>query len=311
MADVETTAEPNRTDSSLSADGGRGAAVGGGLDLGDDPELDDLKDAAKEVLQPTQKRAQKVRLTHSLLLDDERGFKQLLRTFPGIPRKGKGEEFRDLALLLQHYAKWLKELYPSNEHFEDVVWKAREVLNQKERLDDGSVSDAKEHLHLFRFKYKSEQERKRKQSEAGDEGSALSDEKRQKIEENRKKALEKKRQREAAAAAPTAAAASHPAGATQLDDPFMNFEDDPFFGGEEEDVFGFGCDFDDDFGPTPRPAALAELAASEVAATDTVVERTRQDSDVAQRIAENRAKALEKKRQKAAQEGAALAMTGS
>eukprot|EP00971_Amphidinium_carterae_P133817 2650894-Amphidinium_carterae.1 len=174
---METTVEQNRTDSSLGADGGMGAAVGGGLDLGDDPELDDLKDAAKEILQPTQKRAKKVRMTHSLLFDDERGFKQLLRTFPGIPRKGKGEEFRDLALLLQHYAKWLKELYPSNEHFEDVVWKAREVLNQKERLDDGTVSDAKEHLHLFRFKYKSEQERKRKQSEAGDEGSALSDEK--------------------------------------------------------------------------------------------------------------------------------------
>jgi len=299
-----------------------GAAEGLGLNLGaEDPELDDLKEAAREVLQPKSGRAKRVRLTHSTFFDDERGFKELLRTFPNIKFKGKGEEFRDLGVLLQHYAKWLQELYPSNDHFEDVVFKTRDVLNQKDRLEDNSVSDPREHLHLFRFHYKTEQDRKRKSVGDNDPntvstGSKLSDEARKRIEENKQKALERKRQKEAASAAvqqAPAGAAQPPSQTAAAEDAFAMWDDeDPFLGGDmEEDVFGFGFGFDDDDmgAPQPAPPPAAEPAV-EAAPPTAPLEAVQEpvaapaapaavaSEEARKRIEENRRKALERKRLK-------------
>jgi hypothetical protein len=276
-----------------------------------DPTLDEGKKegAGIELLQAAAKKRPK--MTHGLFFEDDKGLKKMLRTFPSIKFRGKGREYEDVTLLLQHYKRWFDDLYPYGEHFEDLVWKARQVLQDKEKDDEGVISDPRERLHAFRFQYKN-----------AATGAHLSEEVRARIEANRKRALELKRQKEggsgAGAAQPqeldmdelwrmeqehAAASKSQAQGATgfAVDDE----EEDPFgYGGafdmdesvgasktskpaafafeEEEDVFGYGGGFDDE---PDRPQAPPKAPQAPSKTPD----------EMAKAIAENRAKALERK----------------
>jgi hypothetical protein len=237
------------------------------------------------------------KLTHKLFFEDEKGLDKMLRTFPKIKLKGKGREYEDLSLMLQHYRKWFQELYPYGEHFEDLVWKARQVLQEQEKDDDGHASDPRELLHAFRLKYKN--------AAAAASGANLSDEAKARIEANRQRALELKRKKEAETGkgASTenqeidieeiwrmeeehaAASKAQPQGAPGFD----AFD-------EDEDVFGFGGDFDDFGDPGPRAPAVRATSS-----TDTGAPATHVADDVRAKIEANRLRALELKKQKEAQ----------
>jgi hypothetical protein len=275
------------------------------------------------------------KVTHSLFFEDDRGLKTILNNFPKIKFRGKGHEYDDVSLLLAHYKKWFGELYPYGEHFEDLVLKSRQVLEDKEKDDDGTLSDPREKLHAFRFQYKNKSAIGSSATPA--KGAALSDEAKARIEANRQRAVELKRKRQAEegggveVAAPSqqpeemdmdelwrmeeerqAAERSQGASKQPMAPAGFDEEDDPFgYGGgfddfdgqapsatgakaaagpssfdEEEDVFSFGCEFDEAPAPKPSPAP----AAPEASATAKPM-----DSEIARRIAENRAQALARK----------------
>mmetsp|Transcript_2742 Transcript_2742/g.4172 ORF Transcript_2742/g.4172 Transcript_2742/m.4172 type:complete len:357 (-) Transcript_2742:182-1252(-) len=276
-------------------------------------ELDDLKQAA-DVLAP--RIAKKPKLTHGLFFEDDRGLKKVIRDFPKLRFKGRGNEFDDLKVLIGGYKRWFKELYPFEDNFEDIVWKSRAVLQEKEKGEAGFESDPREQLHMLRYEYKNHgvggtkaaaeaAARAKTMPMASAVPSQLSEEVRKRIEENKKKAMDLKRKRQEAAAA---AAGPAPA-ATSIDDDEDVFGDGPgasaapTFLDEEEDVFDFGggLDDDDDFAPparrvlpAPASAVPAPAAAPEVAL----------DPEAAKRVAENRARAMEVKRKR--QEGSAV-----
>jgi len=222
-----------------SASAAAAAASGLGISLGiTDPELEDLKDQAVALTQSDRNR-KRPKLTHKLFFDDERGFQKILKTFPQIKFRGKGNEFADLKLLMRHYDKWFRDLHPYGEHFEDLVWKARQVLQDKEKEEDDNISDPRERLHLLRFRHKSTALAAAAPASTG--GREISEEVRKKIEANRKKALELQRQRKARESG---------SGEAQLppDDPALSVMWNGPTGEEDEDVFGFGFGMDDDGG---------------------------------------------------------------
>ena len=217
---------------------------GGHFGLGEDLEPEDCKDPAEQP--KSLARAKKPKLTHEVFFEDH-GLKKVVRDFPWLKFQGKGHEFDDLKILMGAYKKWLKDLYPFNDDFEDLIWKAREVLQTKEKKDVGE-SDPKQHLHHLRLDYKcgkisgkacekrldsetaqrvAENRRKalerKRQVEAKAKASGLDSETAKRVAENRAKALEKKRQRDEA----------------QLQDEEFAAFADPF---DEtfEDVFDFG-----------------------------------------------------------------------
>ncbi|CAJ1368749.1 unnamed protein product [Effrenium voratum] len=118
---------------------------GGDLDL-------DVKDKA-EVVPFT--RSKKPKLTHQVFFE-EKGLKKVIRDFPKLKFKGKGNEFEDLKALMAAYKKWFKELYPFQDDLEDLIWKSRAVLEQKEKTELGVESDPRHQLHLLRYQYKSQ-----------------------------------------------------------------------------------------------------------------------------------------------------------
>uniref|UniRef100_A0A7S1F4A7 Chromosome segregation in meiosis protein 3 domain-containing protein n=1 Tax=Noctiluca scintillans TaxID=2966 RepID=A0A7S1F4A7_NOCSC len=239
-------------------------ADGFGLGL-QDLDLDDLKAAAISMFQPGAASKKRRKMTHELFFEDDKGFKNMLETFPKIKFGGKGKEFEDLKLLMRHYSKWFQELYPSGERPEDLAWKARTVLADKEKLDSGDTSDAREQLNVLRFKYK-EAETARANAPRVKATSNMSDETRKRIEENRQRALALKRAREQSAK-PGAAedmdmeamweaemAAAQPA--VSAPRPATSFDD-------EEDPFGFGYGIEGG-APTQRPGntAIAQPAST-------------------------------------------------
>lgn len=228
-----------------AAPGGDGPSVTAGLLGLHDPQLDDLKEAAISIIQQGRGRSKRAKMTHSLFFDDERGLKKVVQSFPKIRFAGKGREFDDLKLLIRHYERWFKDLYPCDDNFEDLVWKARSLLQEKEKADDGVISDPKERLHLLRFEYKrssgmgTKGEKAKLEAAAAQRktgGAEISEELRNrieanrdldvetlwKIEEKRAKALEIKLKRQAETAAK--------GGTSQTQSSR----------GSQEDVFGFG-----------------------------------------------------------------------
>jgi len=240
-----------------------------------DPSLDEGKRAGAAIATLTAGPASKrPKMNHHLFYEDERGLKKMLRTFPSIKVLGKGHEYQDLSLLLRHYKKWFEELHPYGDHFEDLVWKARQVLEDKEKEEDGVMSDPREKLHAFRFAYKSAKPEDGRSAPAA-AGAQLSDEVRAKIEANRQRALEVKRKREAEKNG-AGEGASAPAAAPQEVDmeELWQIEEEraeaarrdsasrgPAPDDEDEDPFGYGggLDGDDDFGGGP-PARAAQAA---------------------------------------------------
>jgi len=249
-----------------------------------DPLLTDLKREGKTIAELQQGPKKRPKLTHKLIFEDDKGLDKMLKTFPKIKLKGKGQEYEDLSLLLQHYRKWFQELYPYGEHFEDIVMKARQVLQDKEKDDDGHVSDPREMLHTFRLQYKS--------AAARDSGANLSDDQKARIEANRARALEVKRKKEAEAGQ---------AGQEMDMEEIWRMEEEyaaaskpqpsgpPAFGAfdEDEDVFGYGG-FDEDDGPRAPDIPVSAPT-------------THVSDDVRARIEANRKRALEIKKQKEAQ----------
>ncbi|CAK9114595.1 unnamed protein product, partial [Durusdinium trenchii] len=156
---------------------------GGHFGLGDD-DVELLKEQAVSV-----SRAKKPKLSHQIFFEPN-GLKKVIQDFPKLKFHGKGHEFEDLKVLMAAYKKWLKDLYPFKDDFEDLIWKARDVLQQKETTESGE-SDPKQHLHLLRFHYKCGKEGATKTKQDQDETA-------KRVAENRAKALERKRQREAA-----------------------------------------------------------------------------------------------------------------
>lgn len=297
------------------------SVTGGLLGLGEH-ELDDLKVQANFL---TTQVAKKPKLTHRLFFEEERGLKKVLNDFPKLRFKGKGHEFEDLQVLMTHYRRWFKDLYPFEDSFEDLIWKARTCLQAKEKDDSGLESDPREQLHMLRFEYKNS-------GAGGTKGVQVSDEAKKRIEENRKRALEIKRKRQA-----EGGAAPEPSQAPAAT--FMDLDDEDMFGfgggidnqasgpgptamDEDEDVFGFGGGIDDDFfggAPAPRPAASAQdeldkhLAAfpseEKEAATTAAAQPPAKviDPEVAKKLAANKARALEIKKKKQEEAAAAAA----
>lgn len=319
-----------------TADGGVGSL---GLQFGLlDADLDDIKEQAAAAYAGDQ-RAKKPKVTHALFFDEEKGFKKMIKTFPKIQFQGKGKEVDDLKLLLKHYDKWFKNLHPHGDHFEDLVFKARNVLNEKEKDDDGISSDPKERLHMFRFQYKNSVDSLASlgedASQATGSGGVVSNEARERIEANKKRAMELREKKRQGAGGSSGAAgipeddmealwaeaeASGQAPRASFDD-----DDDPFGFGfdmgdgpgggtpaaaskrpaamdfEDEDPFGFGGGGfdDDDAAPTPRPEVESATNSAPM------------DPEVARRIAENREKAMarKRKREEAAGDGQSLPTT--
>lgn len=312
-----------------AGDSTEGPSVTGGLLGLGEHDLDDLKAPGTFL---TTQVAKKPKLTHRLFFEEERGLRKVLQDFPKLKFKGKGREFEDLQLLMTSYRRWFKDIYPFEDNFEDLIWKARACLQAKEKDDSGLESDPREQLHMLRFEYKNSGAGGTKGPSSSQAALApkVSDEAKKRIEENRKKALEIKRKRQAEAGA--APEPSHAPASTVMD---LDDEDIFGFGGgldqasgpgptamdeEEEDVFGFGggLDDDDDGGaPAPRPAAgaqdeldrhLAAFPREEAAApAATQPSAKAQDPEMAKKVAANKARALEIKKKKQEEAAAAAA----
>jgi len=245
-----------------------------GISLGlSDPSLDELKDMGVSLTTVESRGTKRPKVTHGLFFDDDKGLKKMLRTFHKIRFRGKGHEFEDLQLLMNHYRKWFQELYPAENDFEDMVWKARSVLQEKEKDDDGSVSDPKERLHLLRFQYKSTPELTAEPKSAPASSAAgvqISEEMRKRIEANKQLARERKLRKEQEA---SGAAGGQVKDINKLAEEDVDF--DALWAMEESrekqaqqkpsqvasafddefDPFGFGGGMDDDDGPfRPSPA---------------------------------------------------------
>lgn len=334
--------------SAAAASASAAAASSLGISLGlSDPmqlDLEDFKTEGAPLAAPDPLK-KKRKVTHATFFEDDKGLKKMLKTFPSIKFRGKGSEYEDVSLLLNHYKKWFQELCPYGDHFEDLVLKARSVLEDKEKEDDGTVSDPRERMHAFRFQYKNEKE-------ASSAAAKLSDEQRARIEASRQRALELKRQKEQRALDPegkSSEASAAPAPAQELDmEELWNLEQenaaaagrqqtsqgqapDEF----EDDPFGYGGGFDEEDGgltAAPRAAASApvpffteeeedvfgfgggfdedDAPPAPKMTTAPMPEApppaaAQVDPEVARRIAENRAKALARKA--AAAEAAAAA----
>eukprot|EP00928_Gymnodinium_smaydae_P049133 TRINITY_DN32946_c0_g1_i1.p1 TRINITY_DN32946_c0_g1~~TRINITY_DN32946_c0_g1_i1.p1 ORF type:complete len:404 (-),score=158.80 TRINITY_DN32946_c0_g1_i1:334-1545(-) len=172
-----------------------------------DAELDELKDAAIPTGPSAKKKA---KLTHALLFDDPKGIKHLVETMPKLRFRGKGREFEDLKLLLTCYRNWFQELFPSKENLEDMAFKAVQILGEREKTEDGDISDPVERLHTMRYEYKSgggvgtvgAQEAMKKAAaaaafaaKASANAAKISEEMRLRIDANRQKALELQRKK--------------------------------------------------------------------------------------------------------------------
>lgn len=182
-----------------------------------DNELDDLKESAQEVFKKAGV-AKRPKLTHGTFFDDDKGLKKILRTFPKIRFHGKGHEFDDLKTLLRNYDRWFKELHPFNDNFEDLVYKASSVLQEKETTEDGLRSDPRERLHMLRFEYKNAPPETPAAPTAATPKKELPEDVKKRIEENRQRALRLREEKLAAGkAAEAGAASSSPAGAKDLD----------------------------------------------------------------------------------------------
>jgi len=319
-----------------------GSGVGSlGLQFGLlDEDLDDIKEQAAAAYAGEDTRVKKPKVTHALFFDEDKGFKKMIKTFPNIKFQGKGKDIDDLKLLMKHYDKWFKDLHPHGDHFEDLVWKARNVLNEKEKDSDGIASDPKERLHMFRFQYKNSVDSLaslgENSSQATGAGGEISDEARKRMEANKKRAMElREKKRQSAAGVPeddmealwAEAEAGGQAPRSSFDD-----DDDPFGFGfdmgsgpggsaasapagqrppardfEDEDPFGFGGGGfdDDDFAPAPQPKVITPTPTQ----VESVAPSPPMDPDVTRRIAENREKAMARKRKREEAAGATVAQS--
>ncbi|CAE6959864.1 TIPIN [Symbiodinium sp. CCMP2592] len=197
---------------------GRGPSVHGGmLGLTEDIDMEDVKEEA--VQPPSKTKKPKLTLEHFF---QEAGLKKVIGDCAKLEFKGEGHEFEDLKVLMAAYKKWFREIYPYEDNFEDLIWKSRTVLAQKE-----PDCDPREELHKLRLWYKksSSQASELKNEEV----SSLDPEVAKRVAENRARALERKRQREAAVEQAQEEAMAAQAAQAQAEPDF-----------EEEDVFGFG-----------------------------------------------------------------------
>lgn len=302
--------------------GAQAASTASLLGLSEEHDLDDMKAQATHVFGTgRQKRA---KLTHGHFFDHENGFKKLLREFSRIKFRGKGHEFDDLKVLLSSYGQWFKQLYPTSEKLEDLVWRARSVLQEKAPGEDGEISDPRERLHMLRFKYKSAKKSAAASAKwAGEAAAQMSDEVKARIAANRARALELKKKKAAEAAA---AAGNAPEGGQQRNhEPKRKREEEAFpfddedvfgFGGgfdadggapqsqpiffEEEDVFGFGGGFDEEDAPPPAPPP-APKAQAQPQPAPAPAPASALGEDVLRMIQEKRQKAAELKRKKQAE----------
>jgi len=163
------------------------------VDKEDEGEDEEMNREATKVL--TSKR-KKRKMDHDLFFEDENGFKKMMKDFPKIPFKGKGNEFGDLQTLMRSYRQWFAALAPNGDEFETHIWTAKTSLMKPEKDKDTSVvkSDPRERLVQLRCAYKhptEQPEPTRAQPTPG-----LSEEQRHRIAENRYKALQKKYERD-------------------------------------------------------------------------------------------------------------------
>lgn len=270
--------------------------------LGEEEMLDEAKDQAEQIVNG--RVAKRMKMTHDLYFEDERGLKKVLKTFPKLKFKGKGHEFEDLKVMLSNYSRWLKELYPSKDKFEDKVLMARIILQEKEKASDGIESDPRERLHLLRLGYKTSGLGGTKDPGPKPVTKELTAEAKARIAANRQKALELRKRRleggDALEDAQAPAAPLHQASQPGPPDMFPDYFPEPgggtFVEEDEEDVFGFGGGLDDfdAQAPPPEPKKLPPVEAPAPAPKAALSDEARE------RIAQNRALALEKRRAAAA-----------
>jgi len=270
---------------------GIGATSSAGL-LAHSSVLDDFKTVASELVV----KPKKAKMHHNLFFDDDLGFKKILDTFPKIRFRGKGHEFDDLGLMLRHYSKWMRELHPSTESMEDLVLKARDVLQTEERTEEG-VSEPRKRLQLLRSRYKNKPRDTGKSGSSGGPAvpnAALDEETRRRIAANRQRALEKQRQKHGPASSQQVqdGAACQELDMEQLwaieenrkkalerqkkrkqqamnegasQTPIPQAHNRPTTADDEDDVFGFGCGLDDDecnYEAVPHNAGGTVMAAA-------------------------------------------------
>eukprot|EP00927_Polykrikos_kofoidii_P042508 TRINITY_DN3650_c0_g1_i2.p1 TRINITY_DN3650_c0_g1~~TRINITY_DN3650_c0_g1_i2.p1 ORF type:complete len:533 (-),score=138.03 TRINITY_DN3650_c0_g1_i2:138-1736(-) len=178
--------------------GQEGSSLRGQLGVAEDFDLDDVKTAATAL-----REFKRPKLTQDHFFEEESGLKKIVKNFPRIRLKGKGNEFEDLRVLLGHYERFFLDLFPQAGGLEDSAWKARSVLQEK----DAEVH-TKEKLHIFRAVYKKNggggtiagRAAVEKEKAAAKLAPTVSEDARKRIEANRQRALEIKRKRDAAAA---------------------------------------------------------------------------------------------------------------
>lgn len=303
---------------------GPSSLMSGFLGAMDPDEESSVKAEARDLAPEGKNKRRKV--DHPLFFENPNGFKHLIKTFPKIRFRGKGSEFDDLDLLLKHYQKWVKNLYPQGQNFEDFIYKARQVLGEKDKDKEGITSDPKRQLHMFRHMYKSSSASLSSSLDLDKDGksfhipsSDLPDDVRQRIEQNRQRALQRKREREGLEQLPE----PEPDAFEDMFDPMLGVDDedeDPFGHGgglgssdapqaparasaadeEDEDPFGHGGGLGGPAVPAAIPVAPAQASASKGnAATKLTLEQR-------QKIEENRQKALAKRQGATASEPAGI-----
>jgi hypothetical protein len=229
------------------------------------------EDAKNKLLEKTiakKPRRLAPKFTPELLLDKDKGLTAVYKNFPKLKFKGKGHEAGDLRRLINKYAEWGQILVPGME-FTDFVEKlekhsgnvrvrtklemirnVQQGLCQLDDLDDYELADKGEHLYD-----EWEQAGGRPTDGLADWGDEdelpaappveLSDEQRERMEQNKRLALEKAAARRAAAGGATAGGAD--ASQTQIPSESQITVDDEEMWDEIEAAGGGGFDaFDEE-----------------------------------------------------------------
>jgi len=167
-------------------DGAAGAAPGAEGAAAEAPGAEGEKKPTRSLLPP---------IKHSMLFDNPEGFAQLKKDFAGFKHRGKGHESEDLKRVVVKFENWGKTFYTQKIQPNDLFKKIEGVLGTVEKRTQIGEADSNPVIEMWKWRYKhtfekqldvvhKEAAEKKKQEEA--------EEKKRIIAENKRKAMAKR-----------------------------------------------------------------------------------------------------------------------
>jgi len=134
-------------------------------------------------------------IKHSMLFESPEGFAQLKKDFAGFKDRGKGHESGDLKRVLSRYEAWGKKFYTHKIQPNDLFKKIEGVLGTVEKRTQIGEADSNPVIEMWKWRYKHTHEKTidAVHKETAEKKKLEEEEERKrKIEENKRKAMAKR-----------------------------------------------------------------------------------------------------------------------